>query len=415
MTSQPFAQSSPLNLQNQEQAMFNSFSAALSALKSHSAAVDAVGHNLANLNTSGFKATEVAFKDIVSESMSSRTEVGLGTSRTITLRNFSQGAVQTTSGPLDAAIQGNGFFVVRDANNQRLLTRDGSFQLDTNGYVVTLTGERVQSYDAGVLSDIQMPAGASPASPTTEFSLTANLNATAAENDTLSTPIEMVDSLGVTHTVTVTFTKAAAAGTWDYSFSVPGGTSATTGSIVFDNAGALQTPDLAGGIIDVPVTALSSGAQDLDLKWHLYDNAGAPLLTQFAQPSAASATKQDGYPAAEVASVGMEDGGKIIARYGNGTSREVGVLAIALVANPTSLIAAGGNMFRTSTETSPPTWATSGAGGRGKVKAGAVEASTVDMAREFTNLIVYQRGYQANSRVITTADELSQETLNLKR
>src|SRR5687768_6550660 len=141
--------------------MFNSFSAALSALKAHSTAVDTVGHNLANVNTTGFKSTDVAFRDLVAESLGSGQETGMGVTRPITVRNFSQGAIQSTSGPLDAAIQGSGFFVVRDGTGSRLLTRDGGFKLDENGYVVTLTGERVQQYVSGALSDIQVPAGAS--------------------------------------------------------------------------------------------------------------------------------------------------------------------------------------------------------------------------------------------------------------
>lgn len=394
--------------------MVNAFSSALAALKAHSAAVDAVGNNLANLNTAGFKTTDVAFKDVVAESMGGQAELGMGVSRPITVRVFSQGAMQTTSGPLDAAIQGNGFFVVNDTSGNHLLTRDGAFQLDPSGFVVTLTGERVQAYANGTLSDIQVPTGASGAAPTTEFTMSANLNATAAVGDAFSTPIDLVDSLGVTHTVTVTFTNTAA-GTWDYSFAAPGATAATTGTLVFDNTGKLTTPDATAGDINVQITALASGAQDLDMTWKLYDTAGTPTITQFAQASAASGTKQDGYPAAEVVSVGLIDGGKVMAKYGNGQVKQLGALAMALVANPGSLMGVGNNMFRQGPDTSSPTWATSGEGGRGKVKAGSLEASTVDMAREFTNLIVFQRGYQANSRVITTADEMSQETLNLKR
>jgi flagellar hook protein FlgE len=151
------------------------------------------------------------------------------------------------------------------------------------------------------------------------------------------------------------------------------------------------------------------------MTWKLYDRLGNATITQFAQASAASGVKQDGYPSAEVVSVGVVDGGRVMAKYANGQIKEVGVLAMALVANPGSLVGTGNNMFQPGVDTATPTWATSGEGGRGKIRAGALEASTVDMAREFTNLIVFQRGYQANSRVITTADEMSQETLNLKR
>ena len=406
--------------------MFNSFSAALSALKAHSTAVDAVGHNLANVNTTGFKGTDVAFRDLVAESLGSGQETGMGVTRPMTVRHFSQGAIQTTSGPLDAAIQGSGFFVVRDGSGSRLLTRDGGFKLDETGFVVTLTGERVQQYVNGGLADIQVPAGASPARPTTTLNLSANLSATAAVGDTFSTPIEVVDSLGVTHVLTMKFTKSAA-GKWNYDVLIPGSdvgdtdpmvsifASAPTDTIDFDATGKLTAPDSDPGTIDLTIADLASGANDLDISWSFYNSAGQPTITQFNEASASSGTAQDGFPAAEVVSVGMAEGGRVIAKYGNGEEQEIGALAIAMVANPSELSGAGNNMFRVGPDAAAPTYGVAGTGGRGKVKAGSLEASTVDMAREFTNLIVFQRGYQANSRVITTADEMSQETLNLKR
>lgn len=406
--------------------MFNSFSSALSALKAHSAAVDAVGHNLANINTTGFKSTGIAFRDIVAESLGSGQETGMGVSNPITVRNFSQGAIQGSSGLLDAAIQGNGFFVVRDASGGRLLTRDGSFIRDDNGYITTLTGERVQQFVNGVLADIQVPSGVSPAHATTTMSLTANLDGASPVGTTFSTPIEVVDSLGGTHVLTMKFTKNAA-GKWNYDILIPGADvgktdplvsifgSAPTDTIDFDETGKLTAPDSDPGTIALTIADLASGAADLSIKWSFYDAQGEPTLSQSAQPSAPSGTSQDGYPSAGVVEVGMGEGGRVIALYGNGEEREIGVLALAMVANPEALSAAGNNMLRVTSETAAPSYGAAGTGGRGKVKAGSLEASTVDMAREFTNLIVYQRGYQANSRVITTADEMSQETLNLKR
>jgi len=153
----------------------------------------------------------------------------------------------------------------------------------------------------------------------------------------------------------------------------------------------------------------------MTIKWAFYNSADEPLVTQFAQGSSVTRADQNGFPAAEVASVGIAEGGNGIARYGNGEQVPIATLALGIVANPASLNAVAGNMLRPGSETANPVYGAPNTGGRGKVKAGALEASTVDMAREFTNLIVYQRGYQANSRVITTSDEMSQETLNLKR
>ena len=179
-------------------------------------------------------------------------------------------------------------------------------------------------------------------------------------------------------------------------------------------ATSLHRPQVAG-TIDIAVPSLKNGATDLALKLNAYDANGAPTLTQVSAASSTSKTTQDGVRAGQIVDVGMADGGRVVARYDSGELRVIAQLGIALTSNPSSLADAGNNLFRASTDTAEPVMGISGEGGRGSVKAGSLEASTVDIAREFTNLIVYQRGYQANSRVITTADELSQETLNLKR
>src|SRR5205809_446217 len=204
--------------------MFNSFSTALSALSANSTAVDIVGNNLANLNTAGYKAQTVQFHDLVSQLMGATpsTAIGLGVAGAEAVRQFSQGAIHQTTGSFDAAIQGSGFFVVRDSNNQLLYTRAGNFQMDSSGHLQTATGENVQgwSIQGGVLNpnsavgDIVIPVnGVSPATATTTMSLTANLNAGAAigsADGKYSAPIQVVDSLGATHTLTITFTKKTA-------------------------------------------------------------------------------------------------------------------------------------------------------------------------------------------------------------
>ncbi len=406
--------------------MFNSFSAALSALKAHSAAVDAVGHNLANTNTTGYKAVDVSFKDVVAQSMSGKSETGMGVGRVSTVRNFTQGPVQSSTGPLDAAIQGNGFFVVADSAGNKMMTRDGSFQVDKNGYVVTGTGERVQQYTTNGLAPIQVPTGAVGAIPTGSVGMIANLNASAAVNDVFSTPVEVVDSLGARHTLTFQFTKKGD-NSWGYDVLIPAADVGQTGAPVsifssapsdtldFTTTGKLDKPLLADGPKKLTVTGLANKAENIEFDWNFFDSNGNATFTQFAQASSVSKTEQNGYAAAEITAVGMADGGRVMARFANGQEREIGTLAIALVLNPSSLVALSDNNFTTGEGSAAPVYGTAGTGGRGKVKAGALEASTVDIAREFTNLIVYQRGYQANSRVITTADELSQETLNLKR
>jgi flagellar hook protein FlgE len=416
--------------------MFTSFSTALSALSAHSTAVDVVGNNLANLNTPGYKTSVVSFRDLVTQSIGAglgETQVGFGTGRPLTTRQFTQGAIQTSTGVLDAAIQGDGFFITRDAAGATLFARAGNFQVDENGYLRTRTGEMVQGWietadgaldTNGAIGDIVLPVGTLKAPITTKsFSIDLNLNAAAAENSTFSTPMQVVDSLGYAHVLTVNFTKGAGAGQWSYSVTIPGedvgsanpAEEVATGTIAFDGAGRLTSPAADAGVIAVDITGLASGAPDMSVDWSFYDASGAPRMTQFNAQSAVAANAQDGSVAAGLTRIGVADGGTIVAQYSNGQQRVVGQLALASIRNPESLIAVGNNSFQASAKTALPAIGLPETGGRGKILGGAVEHSTVDIAREFTNLIVFQRGYQANSRVVTAVDELSQETINLKR
>jgi flagellar hook protein FlgE len=416
---------------------FTAFSTALSSLNAHTTAVDVVGNNLANLNTPGFKASSVVFHDLVTQSLGlGETQVGLGISRPRTIRQFTQGPLQSTGANLDAAIQGDGFFIVRDDGGAMLLTRAGSFRVDSSGNLLTATGERVQGWTEvngvvntnGAIGNIVVPVGALRAPvATTQFTLNLNLNASGEvglPSGSFSTPIEVVDSLGISHVLTVNFTKSAA-NEWGYDITIPGeevsaGTPGTpfslaSGTLTFDSLGSLQSPGPAPVSVDIAVAGLTSGASDLAVQWQLYEADGASRLTQYSQSSAVAANSQDGVPAAQLVRVGLADGGKILAQYSNGEQKIVGQLALAAVRNPDTLMAVGNNCFQPTARTAAPAIGIPETGGRGKVFGSSLESSTVDIAQEFTNLIVLQRGYQANARVVTAVDELSQETMNMKR
>ncbi len=414
--------------------MFTSFSTALSALGALSTAVDVVGNNLANLNTPGFKSSAVSFHDLVTQSLGAglgETQVGFGVGRPTTIRQFSQGAIQSSPGSLDAAIQGDGFLVVRDRAGALLYTRGGNLQVDKAGRLLTATSERVQGWNnsAGTVDtnlpvgDIVVPVGSlKPPSATTSVSFDLNLSAsgTAGPPPTqFSTSIEVFDSLGGSHVLTVNFARNATPNQWDYSITFPSSDVSSpiapvTGSLTFDAQGRLTDPAAAGPFPAIAVTGLSNGAADMNVSWSLY-NGSVPRITQFAQPSAVSANAQDGSPAAQLIRVGLDDGGKLLAQYSDGQQIMVGQLAMAAIRNPESMVAVGNNNFQISARSALPAIGEPGTGGRGTIMGGAIEYSTVDIAREFTNLIVLQRGYQANTRVVTTVDELSQETINLKR
>jgi flagellar hook protein FlgE len=415
--------------------MFTSFSTALSALNADTTAIDVVGNNLANLNTAGFKASDVSFHDLVTQSLGAGlgdTQVGFGVGTPITLRQFSQGAIQSTGGPLDAAIQGDGFFVVTTSSGQTEYTRSGNFEVDSSGNLTTTTGEKVQGWTAnnGVLNtnafvgNITVPVGSlAPPAATTTASVTLNLDSsqtTPGTPNTFSTSMQVYDSLGTSHIVTMQFTQSATPNQWDYSMSFPDsdlakppGTPAT-GTLTFDGNGVLTAPAASDPQPVLNATGLADGASDMNITWNLYDGT-TPSISQFAQPSATSALNQNGSPAANLVSVGLADGGKILAQYSNGQQVVVAQMAMASIRNPESLISVGNSNYQLSANTATPAVGLPGTGGRGSVLGGSIESSTVDIAKEFTSLIVFQRGYEANAHVITTVDQLSQDTINLKQ
>ncbi len=413
--------------------MFTSFSTALSALAAQSTAIDVVGNNLANLNTPGFKTSVISFHDLVTQSLGAGlgdTQVGFGVGTPITLRQFSQGAIQTTGGTLDAAIQGDGFLVIQGANQSIEYTRGGNLVVDKDGNLTTATGEAVQGWtqNNNILNtnappgNITIPVGTvQPPVTTKNISFDINLNAAAVAGTaagTFATSVTVYDSLGNSHIVTATFNKNATAGQWDYSIIVPDADLQTppftplTGSINFDANGKLTTPASTDPPPQLQITGLKDGASDLTINWNLF-NGTSPRISQYAQPSSISAVAQDGSPAAQLVRVAVADAGQILAQFSNGQQTVVGQLAMATIRNPESLIAVGNNNYQLSARSALPAVGLPGTGGRGSIKGGAVEASTVDIAKEFTNLIVYQRGYEANSKVVNAVNELSQTTINL--
>ena len=419
--------------------MFTSFSTALSALSATSTAIDVVGNNLANMNTPGVKTSEVEFRDLVTQSLGAGlgdTQVGFGTGTPLTVREFTQGAIQTSSGVLDAAIQGDGFFVVKDSAGNTNYTRAGNFQTDSSGNLLTDTGDFVQGWTTidsstgavdtnGPVGNIVVPVGSlKPPTVTTTMSANLNLNsnATADSTSAFSEPVTVYDSQGTSHILTVNFQKTGA-NQWSYDVTAPGqdvsgGTVGTpydtgaSGTLTFGANGQLTDP-AAGSPISIAVTGLADGAADMGISWSLYDSTGAGRITQFGQPSQSSASAQNGSAAAELDHVGLADGGQILAQYTDGTQVVVGQVALASIRNPSTLIATGNNDYQLSELTANPSIGVPGTGGRGTIVGGSVEASTVDIATEFTSLIVYQRAYEANAHVVTTADTLSQDTINL--
>jgi flagellar hook protein FlgE len=414
----------------------STFSNALSGLSANAQAIDVVSGNLANLNTYGYKANTVSFQDLVNQNLGGASGAQFGGSTAARqTRSFTQGSLQTTGGSYDAAIQGSGFFVVSNSQGQTAFTRTGNFKVDSSGRLLTQDNEFVQGWVAqnGVLNtsgsatDIALPVvGLRQPTPTTSFTVSANLNANAAvgtPDATFSSPIPVVDSQGTTHTATITYTKTAA-GSWSYDVSLPSAdlnsgtgtsTSVANGTISFDSAGRLLTPAATDGPITIGITGLADGAADVSLKWNLYDSTGTPTLTQFDTASANLGSTQDGSPSGQLTDLSIGEGGVITAHYSNGDNVAVAQLALASVLNPDSMVELGNNTYGVTSATALPAVGLPGTGTRGQIYGGSLETSTVDVAKEFTNLLTYERGYQANSKVITTEDEVLQATLAIKQ
>jgi flagellar hook protein FlgE len=409
--------------------MNSAFSTALSGLNSDAAAINIVSNDLANLNTTGYKATDIEFSDLMSEQLgaaSTSGQMGMGVGPATGVTSYTQGTLQTTNGPTDAAIEGNGFFVVQNQNNQTLYTRDGSFQVNSSGQLVDASGDLVQGWSAtngtvntnSAVGSISVPLGATiPATATTTMSMGLNLDSTATA---FSAPVQVYDSQGTSHTLTATFTNTGP-NAWSYNLTIPstdlaaGGTAPTSvasGSLTFDSSGNLVTP-AAGTPQTVSVKGLADGAADLSINWNLYNSSGSPNITQYAEASGVSGSTQNGFAAGQISQVSLQNGGLLVANYSNGQQQTVGQLAVASISNPDSLNSVGNNNLAATAATSTPSVGAANTGSRGQIVAGALESSTVDIATEFTNLLTFERGYQANSRVITTADQIMQETINL--
>jgi flagellar hook protein FlgE len=379
----------------------------------------------------------VSFYDLLQESVAGgSTQIGGGVSAPQTERLFTQGSIQSTGGNYDAAIQGNGFFVVQAPSGNTLYTRAGNFNLNSDGELVTATGQIVQGWTVqnGVLntsaaiSNITIPSNAlQTPSATQDMSMSLNLNAAGIvgqPSGSFSAPIQVVDSLGETHDLTVNFTETAP-GNWSYEVDIPGSdltsgtpgtpSSVAQGTLAFDANGNLTSPT-APAQVQIPITGLSDGANDMAINWNLAteNGAGTPVITQYAAASEVSASTQDGVPASQVTQVSIANGGAITAQFSNGNQVVIGQLALASVSNPDSLIAVGQNNYEVGADTATPVIGVPDTGTLGTVEGGALEASTVDIATEFTNLIVYQNSYQANSKVISTLDQMTQNLLNLQ-
>jgi len=392
--------------------MLRSMYSGISGLKNFQTKLDVIGNNIANVNTYGFKKGRVTFKDTMNQTIAGAsaatenrggknpTQVGLGATLATIDTIHTQSSLQTTGRSLDLAIDGDGYFVLSQGN-ANFYTRAGNFYLDNNGTLVNGDGLKVQGYPVDANGNrlsafgdiiVNVNAQMSP-TPTSEITITGNLSATATENTSYPQQIEVIDSLGNPHKLEMVFTKTANADEWEVSVD---GT-----SIGFIDFNALDPNDLTWSFD-------FDGDSTPDPITFNFDN-----FTQSGNESTASVIT-NGNTAGSIESFNVGAMGEINAVYSNGLVTTIGVLAIAKFSNSSGLTKAGNNLFQQSINSGTPNIAAPGEG-RGTIASGALEMSNVDLSEEFTEMIVAQRGFQANTRIITTSDEILQELVNLKR
>jgi len=414
-----------------------SFAIPLSGLEASSDALNVISNNLANLNTDGFKSQNLTFGDIFAQMQGTSgngdpIQVGGGVEVNGTVSNFTNGNVASTGIASNMALQGNGFFIVSN-NGQTNYTRNGDFSLNSKGQMVDANGDLVMGYPAnaagqvqpgGALAPITVNAAATlPAQATTNFSITTNLQADSPVGTTFSTPLAIVDSLGETQNLTITYTNTAT-NTWTYNITLPGAatgaaapTSLANGTLVFNTSGELITPaESATGtntITGINIAGLVDGAANMSMTWNLNSAVGAPAITQQDNPSATTRTSVDGYGAGTLIGYNVLSNGTVEGTFSNNQTLALGQIAVATFANNQGLSQTNGGDLQATTASGAAVIGQAGAGGNGTITGGAVEESNVDLSTEFSNMIVVQQSYEANAKSLTTLDQVAQATIQM--
>ncbi len=422
----------------------------VSGLRAEGEALGVVSDNIANVNTVGFKGQRVVFQDVLGHSIlagEGSNLPGSGVRVGAVQQMFTQGSLSNTGVATDLALNGDGFFVVKgtiEGVSGNFYTRAGQFKVDAQGGLTNLNGLAVQGYAANPdgtfaasASSLMVPTSAIPPKITENIEITANLDAAATVptlpfdiNDpsgtsNFSTSITVYDSLGSSHAVDVYFRKTAP-NTYDYHAVTAGddlvpaapGTNVEigSGSLGFTTGGALDTVT-TGAAISVDFAGATAGqAIALDFGSPIAGGGtGLDGVTQFASAASVSSQSQDGYSSGDFGGVAVDGMGVVKGLYTNGEKIAIGQLAIAKFRSNEGLGRAGQGTYIETRESGSAALGTAGSGGRASVSAGALEGSNVDLAEQFVGLIQHQRSFSANSRTITTADEMLQELINIKR
>ncbi|KIN13156.1 flagellar hook protein FlgE [Vreelandella titanicae] len=422
-----------------------SFSQALSGLSAQQQKLGAVGNNIANSQTVGFKSSSVQFADVYAES-----RIGLGVRTSTVLQNFSGGNIESTNRNMDLAISGEGFFRFQQPNGEVGYSRNGQLTMTADGRLVNAQGAQIMGYAADANGDVQAGGDVTPltvdsealaASATNELSVEVNLDSGEAGIDTaaagyvfdptdnttysFSTNATVYDSQGNARNLSMYFIKDdAAPNQWQVQGRLTGGPSDAEaynfdlGTLAFDTNGKLVdgAPTAINDIdsTDAGFNVEGAGANEFgpiftDLNIAV-DFQGS---TQFAEQSDPKSISQNGYSSGSLVGITIEDDGTVMRNYANEQSRAAGQVALASFRNPEGLKPEGNNLWTATGSSGQELVGAPGTGLRGLIEPSAVETSNVDMARELVDMIVAQRAYQANSQTISTQDELLQTIINL--
>jgi flagellar hook protein FlgE len=410
--------------------MIGSLYSGISGLKANTSAMAVIGDNIANVDTNGFKASRVSFANIFSSTLSQTSlQIGRGVTLNGVNPQWEAGSLENTTSATDLSINGSGLFVVNDSSTGiSYYTRAGKFEWDNVGNLVTPDGFIVQGYSidpatgtVGPIGDIALPNGTSAPNPTQNISFGLNLDSDAIVGDTFTSSITTYDSLGSEAILDVVFTRTAAG--WDWAVNVshdnPAATSASSGSIVFDANGnldpAASTPANANPTI--VLANIDPAATPQTITWNYLDAAGASdgSITGYSSESSKTAQSQDGYPSGSLQSVSVDEDGYFTGIYSNGSMLPFAQLSLADFASYSGLAKMGSNLYSESLASGQALIGAPNAAGMGSIAPSTLEMSNVDLGTEFVEMITTQRAFQANSKVITTSDEILAELLNIKR
>lgn len=435
--------------------MLQALLAGVASIKAQQTRMNVIGNNLANVNTAAYKGGRVTFQDMLAQTIRGASrpndnnggtnpiQYGLGVLIAGTDVNNEQGSLNATNRPTDMAIQGNGYFMVSNGD-RAAYTRDGGFDLDANGDLVhRATGERVLGWNfveqqnsstSDVItpsSSLNIPLGRLNASRvTSEVEYQGNLDGAttagvpAGDPSNWTTTMRVFDSLGGSHNIKVEFYNRqdlpgpppAAISSFDFRVLDDAGNVLTTAgpSLQFDANGKMTNPSdptLAASLrtVSVQVPEGAGGPLDFDVTLN-FDR-----IRQLKTDSQVNASNQDGFPPGELQGFSINPDGMITGLFTNGLTQDLGQIALSIFPNPGGMERMGNNLWRNTDNSGVPVTGTPRSGGRGVVNSGYLEQSNVDIGAEFTDLIVTQRGFQANTRVVSTVDEMLQDLINMKR